>query len=96
MTETENAAEMQPSAEVHEHTHEGHTHEHEPAQPTLNPELMREVAVEVDAETVSKAFKTVVKKYTRLARIPGFRVGEGAGRRDQEPVCQGGSAGGFG
>ena len=37
---------------------------------------MREVSVEVDAETVSKAFRTVVKKYQKLARIPGFRVGK--------------------
>ena len=45
-------------------------------QATLNPELMREIAVEVDADTVSKAFRTVVKKYQKLARIPGFRVGK--------------------
>ena len=45
-------------------------------QATLNPELMREIAVEVDADMVSKAFRTVLKKYQRLARIPGFRVGK--------------------
>ena len=89
--ETENTAESQPSvdqthdqalAQAHDHTHDhevhthdGHDHSHD-AQPTLNPELMREVAVEVDADTVSKAFRTVVKKYQRLARIPGFRVGK--------------------
>ncbi len=72
---------MQPSAAVeqtHEHEHEGHDHAdhtHEP-EATLNPELMREISVEVDAETVSKAFRTVVKKYQKLARIPGFRVGK--------------------
>ncbi len=37
---------------------------------------MREIAVEVDADTVTKAFRTVVKKYQKLARIPGFRVGK--------------------
>ena len=37
---------------------------------------MREISVEVDADTVSKAFRTVVKKYQKLARIPGFRVGK--------------------
>lgn len=86
--ETKNAAEMQPSAAV-EHTHEqgedahdhaghdhaDHDHVHEP-EATLNPELMREISVEVDADTVSKAFRTVVKKYQKLARIPGFRVGK--------------------
>jgi trigger factor len=83
-TELETAAETQPHAEVGEHTHDhdhsthdhtGHDHRHEP-QPTINPELMREVNVEVDAETVSKAFRRVVKKYQKLARIPGFRVGK--------------------
>ena len=56
----------------HDHSHE---HEHEP-QATLNPELMREISVEVDADTVSKSFRKVVKKYQKLARIPGFRVGK--------------------
>ena len=37
---------------------------------------MREINVEVDADTVSKAFRGVVKKYQKLARIPGFRVGK--------------------
>lgn len=85
MTELENAAELQPQAEndestnteLAEHNHEehAHSHSHEP-QPTLNPELMREIGVEVDADTVSKAFRRVVKKYQKLARIPGFRVGK--------------------
>ena len=84
----QNTAELQPSeAEAHEHSHdhdhshdhEGHDHTHEHThepQATLNPELMREIGVEVDADTVSKAFRTVVKKYQKLARIPGFRVGK--------------------
>jgi len=78
--EANDTAEAQPSTEQttelshqHTHDHEGHTHD---AQPTLNPELMREIAVEVDADTVSKAFRTVIKKYQKLARIPGFRVGK--------------------
>lgn len=87
-TELENPAETQPEATQDEttqlavaehshdhagHDHAGHTHE---AQPTLNPELLREIGVEVDAETVSKAFRRVIKKYQKLARIPGFRVGK--------------------
>jgi trigger factor len=87
MTELENATETQSHDEVQEHKHtEGHDHsghehnnDHEhthEAQPTLNPQLMREIGVEVDADTVSKAFKRVVKKYQKLARIPGFRVGK--------------------
>ena len=80
--ETENAAEMQPSAEqTLEPTHEDHAgHDHDHAdhahEPTLNPALMREIAVEVDADTVSKSFRKVIKKYQKLARIPGFRIGK--------------------
>src|SRR5271156_3265732 len=50
-----------------------HTHQHAPA---LNPELTREIEVEVGADEVSKSFKTVVKRYQKLARIPGFRAGK--------------------
>ena len=64
--------------EALEHVHEGDGSRDQATAPqaTLNPELMREVAVEVDADTVSKAFRTVVKRYQKLARIPGFRVGK--------------------
>lgn len=79
MTETNDIAE-QPSeleqAHDHEHGHDHqHDHEHEPA-PSLNPELTREIEVEVPADEVSKAFKTVTKRYQKLARIPGFRTGK--------------------
>jgi len=70
----------QAGAEAHEHTHEhGHDHDHEHSHepgPALNPELTREVAVEVPADEVSKAYKTVTKRYQKLARIPGFRAGK--------------------
>jgi trigger factor len=75
MTETNEAAEQQPEAantHEHEHDHE-HTHQHAPS---LNPELTREIEVEVGADEVSKSFKTVVKRYQKLARIPGFRAGK--------------------
>ena len=84
ITELENATETKPEGtsdeQIVQHTHDhddhsGHDHTHA-AQPTLNPALMREIGVEVDADTVSKAFRKVVKKYQRLARIPGFRVGK--------------------
>jgi len=79
MTETNDIAE-QPSelAQAHDHEHghdHHHDHEHEPA-PSLNPELTREIEVEVPADEVSKAFKTVTKRYQKLARIPGFRAGK--------------------
>ncbi|QNI35407.1 trigger factor [Edaphobacter albus] len=74
-TETNNAAEQHPEAahtHAHDHDHD-HTHQHGP---TLNPELTKEISVEVEADEVSKAFKNVVKRYQKLARIPGFRAGK--------------------
>ena len=62
--------------EAHDHEAHGHAaHTHAPA-PTLNPELLREIEVNADAETVTAAFRKVLKKYQKLARIPGFRVGK--------------------
>jgi trigger factor len=78
-TETNDTAELQPTA-AHDHVHEdGHTHDHEHDHqhgPSLNPELMREIDVEVPADEVSKAYRTVLKRYQKLARIPGFRAGK--------------------
>lgn len=60
-----------------EHSHEGHDHEgHTHAQPTLNPACTREVDVEVPAEEVTKSFRTVLRRYQKVARIPGFRPGK--------------------
>jgi trigger factor len=78
MTETNETAEQQPAVENthdHEHAHDDHEHTHQHA-PSLNPELTREIEVEVGADEVSKSFKTVVKRYQKLARIPGFRAGK--------------------
>ena len=58
-----------------EHDHSGHDHTHGQA-PTLNPELLRSVEVEAPAEDVDRAFRQVVRKYARMARIPGFRAGK--------------------
>jgi trigger factor len=75
MTETNEAAEQQAEAvHTHEHTHD-HEHVHQQA-PALNPELVREIEVEAGADEVSKSFKAVVKRYQKLARIPGFRAGK--------------------
>src|SRR5580698_7493521 len=73
MTETNETAEQQ-SEVTHTHEHH-HDHEHQHA-PALNPELTREIEVEAGADEVSKSFKTVVKRYQKLARIPGFRAGK--------------------
>jgi trigger factor len=79
ITETKETAEQQSElAHTHEHHHDhdhNHEHEHQHA-PALNPELTREIEVEIDADEVSKTFKTVVKRYQKLARIPGFRAGK--------------------
>src|SRR5580692_1927912 len=77
MTDTNETADQQSeAAHTHEHTHDhDHEHTHQPA-PSLNPELTREIEVEVGADEVSKSFKTVVKRYQKLARIPGFRAGK--------------------
>lgn len=66
--ETSETAELQPVAELHEPTHD-HT-------PSLNPELMREINVEVSADEVSEAYRKVIKQYAKMARIPGFRAGK--------------------
>ena len=42
----------------------------------MNPALKREISVEADAEQVSSSFRKVVKRYQKLARIPGFRAGK--------------------
>jgi trigger factor len=42
----------------------------------MNPELIHSISVEASADEVSKAFAKVVKRYQKLARIPGFRPGK--------------------
>jgi trigger factor len=58
-----------------DHDHAGHdpAHEHGPA---LNPEVTREVTVQIPADEVAAAFRTVTKRYSKQARIPGFRLGK--------------------
>ena len=80
MTETNETADLQPEvATTHDHEHHDHAHDHEHTHqhaPALNPDLTREIEVEVGADEVSKSFKNVVKRYQKLARIPGFRAGK--------------------
>ncbi|MGH9588016.1 MAG: trigger factor, partial [Acidobacteriaceae bacterium] len=79
MTSTETLEETpQPenqAHEGHEHNHEHGEHDHQHG-PSLNPELTREVGVEIPAEEVARAFKNVIKRYQKQARIPGFRAGK--------------------
>jgi trigger factor len=70
------AAAEEQQAQSHEHGHDhGHDHDHQHG-PSLNPELTREVEVEVPADEVSKTYRTVIKRYQKQARIPGFRAGK--------------------
>ena len=84
-TEVKDLAEQTPAAELEHthddhagHDHEGHDHSHEGHNhaPSLNPALIREISVEVPADEVSKAFRSVIKRYQKIARIPGFRIGK--------------------
>ncbi|MDQ2924350.1 MAG: trigger factor [Acidobacteriota bacterium] len=75
-TTEENLALAETAAPDTELVTEAHEHEHRHHAPTLNPELTRTIAVEAPAEEVDKAFRTVTKRYQKLARIPGFRAGK--------------------
>ncbi len=77
---TPNDAEMTAAASHEGHTHDhddhdhaGHQHQHGPV---LNPDCTREIDIEVPADEVSKAFRSVTKRYQKMARIPGFRSGK--------------------
>jgi trigger factor len=51
-------------------------HEHHQHGPVFNPDCTREIELSVPAEEVSKSFRKVVKRYQKLAQIPGFRAGK--------------------
>ena len=55
----------------HDHDHEGHTHG-----PVLNPDCTRELVLDIPADEVAKAYKTVTANYKKYAKIPGFRAGK--------------------
>jgi trigger factor len=63
--------------EGHAHDHEHHDHDHAHNHgPVLNPDCTREVVLDIPAEDVTKAFRTVTRNYQKYARIPGFRPGK--------------------
>jgi len=59
--------------EGHDHDHSGHDHPHGPV---LNPDCTRELVLDIPAEEVSKAYRTVTGNYRKYAKIPGFRSGK--------------------
>jgi trigger factor len=75
------AAEAATGHEGHDHEHEGHDHEghnHEGHVhgPVLNPDCTRELVLDIPAEEVAKAYKSVAGNYRKYAKIPGFRAGK--------------------
>jgi trigger factor len=77
----ENTPQPESTEAAHTHDHEGHDHEHDHDHahahgPVLNPEVTRELVLDISAEDVSKAFRGVVRNYQKYARIPGFRPGK--------------------
>ncbi len=44
--------------------------------PVLNPDCTRELVLDIPAEEVSKAYRTVTGNYRKYAKIPGFRAGK--------------------
>jgi len=79
-TEIENNSQPDAAEAVHDHEgHEGHDHlDHEGHEhgPVLNPDCTRELVLDIPAEDVTKAYKTVVGNYRKYAKIPGFRAGK--------------------
>jgi trigger factor len=62
------------SQDTHQHDHtDSNDHAHGPE---MNPECKREVSVEIPTDVVEAEEAKVLKKYQRLANIPGFRKGK--------------------
>jgi trigger factor len=57
----------------HDHDHTGHDHTHGPV---LNPDCTRELVLDIPAEEVTKAYRSVLGNYRKHAKIPGFRAGK--------------------
>lgn len=78
-TETVNTNPTAQEAASAEHDHAGHSHEgheHHHHGPVMNPECTREIELSIPADEVSKSFRKVVKRYQKMAQIPGFRAGK--------------------
>lgn len=63
------------TATAEPHTHD-HDHEHHHHAPEMNEACRREVKVEVPAEEVAKTTEKILKKFQKMAHIPGFRAGK--------------------
>ena len=58
------------------HPHGEHDHAHAQGPPPMDPACKREISVEIPADVVSKQQESLVKQYSKQARIPGFRKGK--------------------
>jgi trigger factor len=72
-TTVEGNPETADSQQNHEHAGEAHEHQHGPV---FNPECTRELIVDVPADEVAKAYRSVAANYRKYAKIPGFRPGK--------------------
>ena len=62
-----------------EQDHAEAAHDHQPGHshgPVLNPEVTRELVIDVPADEVAAAFRKVAANYRKYAKIPGFRAGK--------------------
>jgi trigger factor len=74
----ENTPQPESAEAVHTHSEDGHDHEGHDHQhgPVLNPECTRELALDIPADEVSKAYRNITANYRKYAKIPGFRAGK--------------------
>lgn len=72
-TTLEGNTETADSQHDHEHAEGAHEHQHGPV---LNPEVTREIVIDVPAEEVAKTWKSVANNYRKYVKIPGFRPGK--------------------
>lgn len=68
MTEAESTTTEQNTGETHEHEH-GH-------EPRPLGECEREISVNIPADSVSRELESLVVRYQKMARVPGFRRGK--------------------
>jgi trigger factor len=80
-SEAAQATETSPDHGQEGHVHgpecEGHDHGHATEfAKGMNPECTRELVLDIPAEEVSKAYRTITDNYRKYAKIPGFRAGK--------------------
>jgi trigger factor len=72
-SETAEAVAEHGSHDQQGHDQEGHTHLQGPV---LNPDCTKELVLDIPAEEVTKAYRSVSGEYGKFAKFPGFRAGK--------------------